>query len=211
MGKLQGGILGIMTGKVGGVVGSTWKDKNTLRSYRSSIAVNNTAKAVASKNIFADCVAKAIQINGVIGRDLWQRFEKSQSGYNALVAQFRSAYDDGNQFRPEKLILSKGKIEETPILSASINATTKDMTITWDTATTGYQLPSDIPYVVIMSMDNEVLKAYNGDDLLTSRSDGEIVIQNFLHNGSYNKFAYLMFRRNDGTMTSTSYFWSVVE
>lgn len=206
MGKLQGGILGIMTGKVGGVVGSTWKDKNTLRSYRSSIAVNNTAKAVASKTVFAECVEKAIQINGVIGRDLWQRFEKSQSGYNALVAQFRSAYLGNNVFTPNALILSKGKIEETPIQSASINATTKDITITWNTATTGYQLSSDIPYVVIMSTDYQVLKAYNGDDLLTRRSDGEIVIPNFQHDGTYNKFVYLMFKRNDGTMVSTSTF-----
>ena len=206
MGKLQGGILGIMTGKVGGVVGSTWKDKNTLRSYRSSIAVNNTAKAVASKNIFAECVAKAIQINGVIGRDLWQRFEKSQSGYNALVAQFRSAYNSSNVFGPENLILSKGKIEEAPIVSASINAVNKDITITWDTATSGYQLSSDIPYVVIMSVDNVMLKAFNGDDLLSRRSDGEIVIPNFQTVGSYDKHVYLMFRRNDGTMTSTSFY-----
>lgn len=209
MGKLQGGILGIMTGKVGGVVGSTWKDKNTLRSYRSSIAVNNTAKAVASKQIFADCVAKAIQINGVIGRDLWQRFEKSQSGYNALVAQFRSAYNEAGYLFQSNLILSKGKIEETPIISASINATTKDITITWDTATTGYQLPSDVPYVVIMSTDNQILKAYNGDDLLTKRSDGEILITNFQQNGSYSKYVYLMFRRSDGTMTSNSYYTEV--
>ena len=206
MGKLQGGILGIMTGKVGGVVGSTWKDKNTLRSYRSSIAVNNTAKAVASKTIFAECVAKAIQINGVIGRDLWQRFEKSQSGYNALVAQFRKAYNEAGYLFQSNLILSKGKIEETPIVSASINAVSKDITITWNTATTGYQLPSDIPYVVIMSIDNQVLKAYNGDDLLTKRNDGEIVIPNFQQNGSYSKYVYLMFRRNDGTMTSNSSF-----
>lgn len=205
MGKLQGGILGIMTGKVGGVVGSTWKDKNTLRAYRSSIAVNNTAKAVASKSVFADSVAKAIQINGVIGRDLWQRFEKSQSGYNALVAQFRSAYNDSNIFEPENLILSKGKIEVTPIRSAVVNGVSKDIVITWDTETSGYQLPSDIPYVVIMSSDGQVLKAYNGDDLLTRRSDGEIVIQNFQQNGSYSKWVYLMFRRNDGTMASISY------
>ena len=211
MGKLQGGILGIMTGKVGGVVGSTWKDKNTLRSYRSSIAVNNTAKAVASKNIFAECVAKAIQINGVIGRDLWQRFEKAQSGYNALVAQFRAAYDDNGGFNSRALILSKGKIEASPIVSGSINAVSKDITLTWDTATSGYQLPSDIPYVVVVSVDNLVLKAYNGDDLLTRRSDGEIVVPNFKHVGTYAKYVYLMFRRNDGTMTSTSVFYEVLE
>lgn len=206
MGKLQGGILGIMTGKVGGVVGSTWKDKNTLRSYRSSIAVNNTAKAVASKTIFAECVAKAIQINGVIGRDLWQRFEKSQSGYNALVAQFRSAYNSSNVFVPSDLILSKGKIEETAILSSALDGTGKNITITWGTSTTGYQLPSDIPYVVVMADEYKVLKAYNGEDLLVKRSDGQIVITNFQHSGNHPLHVYLMFRRNDGTMTSTSFF-----
>lgn len=206
MGKLQGGILGIMTGKVGGVVGSTWKDKNTLRSYRSSIAVNNTAKAVASKTVFAECVAKAIQINGVIGRDLWQRFEKSQSGYNALVAQFRAAYNSSNVFEPENLILSKGKIEETPILSGTYDSGVKKVTITWSTATTGYQLPSDIPYVVVMSEENKALKAYSGDDLLTKRSDGSMEVTNIPFSGDYPLYVYLMFKRNDGTMTSTSVF-----
>lgn len=206
MGKLQGGILGIMTGKVGGVVGSTWKDKNTLRSYRSSIAVNNTAKAVATKTVFAECVAKAIQINGVIGRDLWQRFEKSQSGYNALVAQFRFAYNSSNVFVPADLILSKGKIEETPILSASYESPLEKVTITWGTATTGYQLPTDIPYVVIMSDDDKVLRAYNGEDLLVKRSDGQIVITNIQNRVPSPLYVYLMFRRNDGTMTSTSFF-----
>lgn len=204
MGKLQGGILGIMTGKVGGVVGSTWKDKNTLRSYRSSIAVNNTAKAVAAKDVFSQCVAKAIQINGVIGRDLWQRFEKSQSGYNALVAQFRAAYDAANNFVENNLILSKGKIEETAITGAEIAQTGKAITVTWPTATTGYQLSTDVPYVVLMSTDGLVLKAYSGEDLGKTRAAGTITVPNFQQDGNYNKCVYLMFRRADGTMVSNS-------
>ena len=204
MGKLQGGILGIMTGKVGGVVGSTWKDKNTLRSYRASIAVNNTAKAVAAKDVFSQCVAKATQINGVIGRDLWQRFEKSRSGYNALVAQFRAAYDAANNFVSENLILSKGKIEETAIYDANINAATKAITVTWNTANTGYQLSSDVPYVVVMTTGGEVLKAYSGDDLAVTRAAGTITIPNFVYEASYDKYVYLMFKRADGTMTSNS-------
>jgi len=204
MGKLQGGILGIMTGKVGGVVGSTWKDKNTLRSYRSSIAVNNTAKAVAAKDVFSQCVSKAIQINGVIGRDLWQRFEKSQSGYNALVAQFRAAYDAANNFVAENLILSKGKIEEPIITNQSIAAVGKAITITWATATTGYQLATDIPYVVLMTSDGLVLKAYSGEDLGKTRASGTITVPNFEHEAEFNKQVYLMFRRADGTMVSNS-------
>ncbi len=34
MGKLEEGILGKMTGKVGPVVGSKWKGVNTVRSYQ---------------------------------------------------------------------------------------------------------------------------------------------------------------------------------
>lgn len=204
MGKLQGGILGIMTGKVGGVVGSTWKDKNTLRSYRASIAVNNTAKAVASKNVFAECVAKAIQINGVIGRDLWQRFEKSQSGYNALVAQIRAAYDAANNFIAENLILSKGKIEETPIVAAEINTATKAITVVWNAASKGYQLNTDVPYIVLMTTGGEVLKAFNGEDINATRGAGNMTVANFVHNNSYDKYVYLMFKRADGTMVSNS-------
>lgn len=204
MGKLQGGILGIMTGKVGGVVGSTWKDKNTLRSYRASIAVNNTAKAVAAKDVFSQCVAKAIQINGVIGRDLWQRFEKSQSGYNALVAQFRAAYGANNNFNESNLILSKGKIEETAIVSTDIAQTGKAITVTWAITTTGYQLSTDVPYVVLLSSDGLVLKAYSGEDFGKTRASGTITVPNFEAGGNYNKQVYLMFRRADGTMVSNS-------
>lgn len=204
MGKLQGGILGIMTGKVGGVVGSTWKDKNTLRSYRASIAVNNTAKAVAAKDVFSQCVAKAIQINGVIGRDLWQRFEKSQSGYNALVAQFRAAYNATNNFIEDNLILSKGKIEETAIASADINQSSKAIAVTWATTTTGYQLSTDVPYIVLMSTDGNTLKAYSGEDLGKTRASGAMTVTNFEADGSFDKYVYLMFRRADGTMVSTS-------
>ena len=204
MGKLQGGILGIMTGKVGGVVGSTWKDKNTLRSYRASIAVNNTAKAVAAKDVFSQCVAKAIQINGVIGRDLWQRFEKAQSGYNALVAQFRAAYDVNNRFIEENLILSKGKIEVTPILAVDINQATKAITVSWTPANTGYQLSTDVPYVVLMTTDGLVLKAYSGTDFGKNRASGTITVPNFEHEAGYDKQVYLMFRRADGTMVSNS-------
>ena len=207
MGKLQGGILGIMTGKVGGVVGSTWKDKNTLRSYRASIAVNNTAKAVAAKDVFSQCVAKAVQINGVIGRDLWQRFEKSQSGYNALVAQFRAAYNDANNFIAENLLLSKGKIEETPIVSAEVNIATKTIKVIWNPANTGYQLSSDVPYVVIMTTDGEVLKAFNGADFAATRASGSITVPNFEYETSYDKYVYLMFKRADGTMASNSVYY----
>lgn len=204
MGKLQGGILGIMTGKVGGVVGSTWKDKNTLRSYRASIAVNNTAKAVAAKDVFSKCVAQAIQINGVIGRDLWQRFEKSQSGYNALVAQFRAAYTASNAFFEDDLVLSKGKIEDTPILAADINVNTKAITLTWNPANTGYQLSTDVPYVVIMSAGGAMLKAFNGEEYAATRAKGTITVPNFEFEASYDRYVYLMFKRADGTMVSNS-------
>lgn len=207
MGKLQGGILGIMTGKVGGVVGSTWKDKNTLRSYRASIAVNNTAKAVAAKDVFSKCVAQAIQINGVIGRDLWQRFEKSQSGYNALVAQFRAAYDANNRFSEKDLVLCKGKIEETPILSTDINSTTKAIKIEWNPANTGYQLSTDVPYVVLVSTGGEMLKAFNGEDFAAKRAAGTITVPNFEYDSSYDKYVYLMFKRADGTMVSNSVYF----
>lgn len=49
MGKLQAGILGVTTGKVGNVVGSKWRNINTLKVYQPNPRNPNTPGQVAQR------------------------------------------------------------------------------------------------------------------------------------------------------------------
>lgn len=52
MGKINQGILGGFSGKVGTVVGSFWKGKATMRAMPSHVANPNTPAQQAARNIF---------------------------------------------------------------------------------------------------------------------------------------------------------------
>ena len=93
--------------------------------------------------------------------------------------------------------MSKGKIEVTSFDEITVGDTPDLLDIIWTTETTGYQLASDIPYVVIMSTDFKILKAYNGEDLSATRANGVITVPNFQYEGSYSRYVYLTFNQTN--------------
>lgn len=201
MGIMQAGILGVTTGKVGGVVGSTWKDKNTLRSYRATIATSQTAAAVTTRNNFAKAMEQAKIIAPVIALDLWQRFEKSKSGYNAVVGMLRKCWRADGNFEYPNMQVANGKMA-APILG-SCETNMGVVTVRWDTKTSGYELPTDIPYVILYKQDGSKIMAVNGADYQTQRSGGQ-----FQFNGSAidvvanSYFVAVAFKRVDGSVVS---------
>lgn len=202
MGKLQGGILGTMTGKVGGVVGSTWKDKNTLRSYRSSIAVSQTAAAVNGRTTFAKAVTLTGLIAAKLARPYWQRFQKSMSGYNALLSSVRASFTNAGVFVPGNLVISRGKLEEQPIIEVSVSGAVGN--ISWFSQLKGYQLSSDLPVLVLVKADGSNAIAFDSDDLNVTRFDDSAVFDPTTIGFTTGDYAYLAFRRADGSVVSNS-------
>lgn len=204
MAIMQAGILGTTTGKVGGVVGSTWKNKNTMRAYRATIATSQTAAAVNSRSAFKKGMALTQQIGGVLARPLWQRFEKSMSGFNALMSSVRKSFDLAGAFHSDLLYTSKGKIEPTDI--TEIIELTNSVSITYPTTTKGYQLAADVPFLTVVNATGTKAVAFDGRDGSFSRSGGIFVSGDipFLAEGAYN--CYLSFMRADGSMVSDSTF-----
>ncbi len=208
MGKLQGGILGTMTGKVGGVVGSTWKDKNTLRSYRSSIAVSQTAASVQARNAFASAVGLTLKISGALARPFWQRFEKSMSGYNALLSSVRKSFTNAGVFVPTDLVISKGKMEETTFTAKVVSGGV--LRIEWDTTTGGYKLNNDLPVLVVINQDGSLAKAFDNVALNATRATGGVELPLSEWVVGIDGHAYLAFRRADGSMVSNSSYATIV-
>ena len=86
MGKLRSGILGHLSGKVAGVVGSRWKDKSTLREY--VIPANpDTDPQKAQRSKMRIGVAMMKGLVGQIFNEYVDKFQKSMSGFNYALSQ----------------------------------------------------------------------------------------------------------------------------
>ena len=85
MGKLTSGILGPVSGRIGGVVGASWKGVKYLRSYVVPGA-SNTAAQLAQRARFAALIIPAKYFTTRIFNPYVDRFLTRQSGFNRYVS-----------------------------------------------------------------------------------------------------------------------------
>lgn len=84
MGKINSGILGPVSGRIGGVVGARWKSQPYLRSYVIPGA-SNTALQIAQRARFAYVVAAAKYFVGRVFNPYYDKFLSKVSGFNRFV------------------------------------------------------------------------------------------------------------------------------
>jgi hypothetical protein len=86
MGKLRSGILGHLSGKVAGVVGSRWKDQSTLREY--VVPANpNTGPQQIQRGLMRGAVGFCKALVGQVFNVYVDKFQKSMSGFNYFISQ----------------------------------------------------------------------------------------------------------------------------
>lgn len=86
MGKLRSGILGHLSGKVAGVVGSRWKDQSTLREY--VIPANpNTTPQQTQRGLMRGAVGFCKALVGPVFNVYVDKFQRSMSGFNYFISQ----------------------------------------------------------------------------------------------------------------------------
>jgi hypothetical protein len=204
MGTIKQGILGGFSGKVGSVVGTSWKGIAVMKAMPLSVANPKTSKQITQRNSFSDVVKLAGSILATIIKPLWDRFASGQSGYNAFVSNNIGAVNGGQVFEGNGFAISKGKMAGTPITAGTAVASTQLISITWDSNdVSGFKQATDIPYVFINDFQKEISFAVKGD---STRADGSQLIQlpaNFLSVGNLVKI-FLAFSREDGTIVDSS-------
>ena len=199
MGKFYNGVLGTMTGKVGGVVGRTWKGINTVAAYQPNVSNPRTNLQVAQRGKMAAITLFASQINTSIIKPLWDRFAKGMSGYNAFIQNNIPFVSDLGVIDLSKLEISKGKMVAPGILAASYDGT--NWGIDWDTAIAdSYSMPTDKAYILITSGDAKKVIISAG---IVQRSAGQIVIPSDITPDDEG-YIYLAFKRADGTIVSNT-------
>ena len=199
MGKFHNGVLGTMTGKVGGVVGRTWKGINTVASYQPNVSNPRTNSQMAQRGKLSALTVLASMLNTGFIKPLWDRDAKKMSGFNAFIQANMAAVNEVGVINWDNLIASKGKMVK-PELSA-INVETGNIILEWSPAVTdAYSQASDKLYLAIVDPFENKASAFSA---VAIRSAGTCSVASPLAVGSDFQ-VYAAFRREDGSVVSNS-------
>ena len=206
MGKIPQGILGGVSGKIGGIVGSSWKGINVIKTKPLSVANPRTAAQVAQREKFANCVAFAGVILASVIKPCWDRFASRESGYNAFISQNVALFATVKPDPPATLVTSKGKMAKTDITAVASADGTKVLTIDWsDDSGEGFKLSTDEVHIVAQ---NAVNGSIIGVATAATRVDTTVNVSMKEDNASADTIlVYLTFRRADGTVVSNNSYY----
>lgn len=203
MARLPQGILGGVLGKVGNVVGSSWKGIPILKSRPLSVANPRTTKQVAQRTKMTNVVAFAQPLLSSIIKPLNDRFAQQASGYNDFVSRNIHLFENELPTPAADLRISVGKMAAVnPSSIEGINAE-QEVAVTWPaTLTDAFASTTDQAYVVIYNATNKSFGTSSGS---STRNDQDahvtmsspVATSDVLH-------VWLAFRREDGTIVSNT-------
>ena len=203
MGKIKQGILGGFSGKVAGVVGSSWKGIAVIKSLPLSVANPKTAGQVAQRSKFSAATKMGSQLLSTIVKPLWDRFAQQASGYNDFVSANVAAFNDAGEVDTDALIMSRGSLGGEVIVSADADTGTPEATIIWvDNSGDGNKLATDEVYVTIVAENGNFAQGFATGAVRSDQTVEVVSIANFPAPGIFE--IYLSFRRVDGTIVSDS-------
>jgi len=203
MARLIQGILGGISGKIGNVVGSSWKGIAIIKSKPLSVANPRTSGQIAQREKMSAVVAFAKVILASVIKPLWDRFAQQQSGYNAFVSENIDLFTEVLPNPLGALVISKGKMTAVTPSGLSGNAATDIATVTYPTnLPDSLALGTDIAYVVIVTHGPDTITAGSNS---ATRATGTIDIQLPADTvDGVDAEVYLAFRRADGTVVSNT-------
>jgi hypothetical protein len=205
MGILRNGILGTMTGKVSGVVGSTWKGRNTLRAYAKP-SNPKSASQVTQRGLFAFVVAVASLILETVVKPFNNPFASGISGFNDFCKRNLLLVSSSTDYAGLKV--TEGNLEGAAITAAENNAGTVAMTFSQTIAGNG--LLTDYAYGLVIDSGNDVAYISDGSD---TRDDELVQVTGNASMTSAECHAYLFFVRGSGSslMVSDSSYHTVAD
>lgn len=203
MGTLKRGILGGFSGKVGNIVGSSWKGIAVIKTLPLSVANPRTTAQTNQRSDFKATALFASQILAGFIKPLWDRFASGMSGYNAFMQKNVPLYDRATAPYIKDFVMSVGKMVATPLLSAEMGGQMYQALLTWNPALIGpLQASDDLAYAVGVSHTTGEVVVSSGSVL---RSAGELYLEfDDSDDVSQGITVFLAFKRADGTVVSAS-------
>jgi len=160
MATIKQGILGAFSGKVAGVVGSSWKGIPVMKSLPPSVANPKTAKQIEQRSRMSACTAFSQSVLAEVIKPLNDRFASRMSGFNAFTSRNIAAFEGGVLSKPEDLKISpsgnKAQLIDAIAAEAKISKKNATVSIDWvSDAGIGKALATDKPYVVVYNRNTK--------------------------------------------------------
>jgi len=149
MALLKKGILGGISGKVGNVVGGTWKGIDYIRSLASSVANPRSPGQVTQRTKFSAVVEIGSQLLGSIIQPFWNGKVPKMSGFNAFVQQNIDSFTSEGVAIWNEIFMSKGSLLAPVSVSITSQNNDGDFVLQWvDNGGVGNALSTDLMSVV---------------------------------------------------------------
>jgi hypothetical protein len=181
-------IKGQLRGRLGEIVGSTWKGKYYTKTYVKP-ENPNTPKQIETRYLFQQIAH--------IGKGIYRDLElytrprpQKMSAYNHLVQLNKAMFNKtGTKWAPLELVIMSGELTTVPITTAEFDSTALTTKVTWD-GSVGEA--TDKAFIVIY--DDESKRTVHAVEV--DRSVGTVTIDasSFANVSAYNDiYAYLAF------------------
>lgn len=131
MAVIKRGILGGFSGKIGNVVGSTWKGIDVIKSLPLSVANPQTVAQTAQRDKMTTAVKFSRTLLASIIQPFWNPFAQRQSGYNAFVSENIASLDDAGIAFPSQFYSMRGSLLGVDTPGGSASDASNIITITW--------------------------------------------------------------------------------
>lgn len=203
MARLSQGILGGVSGKIGNLVGSSWKGIAVIKTKALSVANPRTAAQVAQRGSMSSCVAFATSILATIIKPLNDRFAQGMSGFNLFVSRNVNFFTPTTLAFPLSLSLSRGKMIGIPPTSVVADKSLGTCVVNWATGLPdAYAQASDKVYIVVYNLTEGLFIVSSGSAI---RSTGTFAAPlPFSWNVDDELYTYISFLRSDGSVVSDS-------
>jgi len=148
MGKQTAGILGAFTGKVGNIVGSKWKNTDTIRKLVKP-SNPNTAGQQSQRGKFLICQKTASALLETVVKPYWNQLVSSESGYNTFISRNTKRVSNNTDF--SNLLTGSGSYEPlSSFISAVYTTGTGNLVFSWnpDVITVGQNTDRVIAVVI---------------------------------------------------------------
>jgi len=202
MSVIKQGILGAGSGKVGGVIMSSWKGIATIRSMPSTVENPNTAAQQTQRGKFSQAVQTARILLPDLIRPYWDPYVKGMSGYNAFIKANINCFDSNGLVTPTAFQASRGIIVGVEFDGISSSPTNDTVTFHWvDNSGVGDAYETDLFVGVVYNQTQGYWKVFTTSSWRMSETvdvpDTRVKSGDIVH-------CYGFFRRADGSRISDS-------
>jgi hypothetical protein len=203
MGVIKQGILGGFSGKVAGVVGSSWKGIAVIKALPLSVANPKTAAQIAQRGRFSNVVSFGVLILATVLKPLWDRFAQQMSGFNDFIKTNIDLFDAETPDPVADLVISKGKMAATTITNSSFNDTPNEVEVTWaNDSGEGLKLATDLATLVVVNATSGEVKGFATANVRSDTAASGLLMELITPGDVIH--TYLAFKRADGTVVSNT-------